>query len=394
MQNITIGIVLPEVPGYSETFFYSKIQGLQEQGHEVILFANTNPGTFTLCKVVEAKKVNTGNFLLLSIKLTVNIISLFFKAPGVVLKFIKLEKADGTPFKHIFEKIYINAHILPQKLTWLHFGFATMALKRENVASAIKAKMAVSFRGYDISIYPAKNPGCYDKLWRKVDKIHTISDDLYKEALKLGLSEKLPMQKITPAIKVEKFLNNKKFKGFNAPLQLITVGRLNWKKGLEYAITALGLLHKRGINFNYNIIGTGIEQERLVFAAHQLGINGKINFLGKKTHDEVVTYMSDSDIYLQPSIQEGFCNAVLEAQASGLFCVVTDAEGLAENVLNGKTGWVVPKRNPKAMADKIEELINKEPQELLKVQQQAVERVKNEFNIQKQNLEFKKFYNI
>jgi colanic acid/amylovoran biosynthesis glycosyltransferase len=104
--------------------------------------------------------------------------------------------------------------------------------------------------------------------------------------------------------------------------------------------------------------------------------------------------MAESDIYLQPSIQEGFCNAVLEAQASALLCVVTDAEGLPENVLNEITGWVVPKRNPKAIAEKIIEVINKNPLELLKIQQKAVERLKNEFNLQKQNLEFIKFYNI
>ncbi|CAN5522026.1 hypothetical protein BH23BAC1_BH23BAC1_15620 [soil metagenome] len=394
MQKLTIGLVLPEVPGYSETFFYSKIKGLKEHGHEVILFVNNNPGTFTLCKVVEARKVNSLNFLLQSLKLFLNNILVFLKTPGVIVKFIKLERADGASFKYIFENIYINTHILSQKLDWLHFGFATMAIRRENVAGAINAKLAVSFRGYDISIYPSKHPGCFNKLWKKVDKIHTISDDLYREALKLGLSELIPVQKITPAINVEKFLNGKKFDGFQSPLKIITVGRLNWKKGLEYAITALGYLHKRGIDFIYEIIGTGIEQERLVFAAYQLGINEKVHFLGKKTHDEVVTYMAESDIYLQPSIQEGFCNAVLEAQASGLLCIVTDAEGLPENVLNDLTGWVVPKRNPKAITEKIIEVINKNSLELLKIQQKAVERVKNEFKLQKQNLEFIKFYNI
>ena len=57
-------------------------------------------------------------------------------------------------------------------------------------------------------------------------------------------------------------------------------------------------------------------------------------------------------IYLQYSIQEGFCNAVLEAQALGLLTIVSDAEGLPENVIHGETGWVVPKRKPKFFAQK------------------------------------------
>ena len=48
--------------------------------------------------------------------------------------------------------------------------------------------------------------------------------------------------------------------------------------------------------------------------------------------------MKNSDVYIQSSVQEGFGNAVLEAQASGLCCIVSDAEGLSENVLNEKTG--------------------------------------------------------
>jgi colanic acid/amylovoran biosynthesis glycosyltransferase len=269
-----------------------------------------------------------------------------------------------------------------------------MAVKRENVAKAIGARMAVSFRGYDISIYPAKNKNIYNKLWKKVDKVHSISDDLYLEALKLGLSEKVQYHKINPAIQSEKFINNKTFMQFKEPLRILTVGRLNWKKGLEYSIYAMGLLHRKGIDFKYNLIGNGPEFERLIFAAYQLGIKDKINFLGKKSHDEVVKFLADSDIYLQPSIQEGFCNAVLEAQAAGLLCIVSDAEGLAENVIDGKTGWVVPKRNPLAIADKIEEILKEDKKFLADIQKRAVERVKKQFNVEDQIKEFINFYTI
>ncbi|MDQ3392696.1 MAG: glycosyltransferase [Bacteroidota bacterium] len=389
---MTIGIVLPEAPGYSETFFYSKIKGLISEGHKVILFVNNNSGNFNLCEVVAAEKVDSKRPIIQVFKLIFILAKLFIKAPAAMNALNKFEKADGTSLKNIFEKIYINAHILPYKLHWLHFGFATMAVKRENVAKAIGAKMAVSFRGYDISIYPVKNKGCYNKLWQKVDKVHSISDDLYQEALKLGLSEKVAYQKINPAIDSGKFVNKKQFLKINEPVKLVTVGRLNWKKGIEYAIAALGLLSKRGIDFKYNIIGTGTEYERLIFAAYQLGIEEKINFLGKKSHEEVVTYLADSDIYLQPSIQEGFCNAVLEAQAMGLLCIVSDAEGLPENVVDGKTGWVVPKRNSEALAKKIEEVLHEDNVLLANIQNRAVERVKAQFNISNQIRDFINFY--
>ena len=50
-----------------------------------------------------------------------------------------------------------SSHIIRYDLDWLHFGFATCALGRENLASLIGAKMSTSIRGYDIAIYPKIN---------------------------------------------------------------------------------------------------------------------------------------------------------------------------------------------------------------------------------------------
>ena len=105
------------------------------------------------------------------------------------------------------------------------------------------------------------------------------------------------------------------------------------------------------------IIGDGSEYERLVFAAYQLGIKDHVTFAGILPQVDVKKQLEHSDMYLQYSIQEGFCNAVLEAQAMGLLCIVSNAEGLAENVLDGKTGWVLPKRQPELLAEKIKDVI-------------------------------------
>lgn len=66
-------------------------------------------------------------------------------------------------------------------------------------------------------------------------------------------------------------------------------------------------------------------------------------------HEDIAKHLVTSDIYIQYSVQEGFCNAVLEAQATGMLCVVSDAEGLAENVLHEITGWVVPKKGTRVI---------------------------------------------
>ena len=95
---------------------------------------------------------------------------------------------------------------------------------------------------------------------------------------------------------------------------------------------------------------------------------------------------------MQYSLQEGFCNAVLEAQASGMLCVVSDAEGLTENVLHLITGWVVPKHDPQVLTTRLEEVValkNTKKEELSKA---ASLRVKTTFNLEIQKQEFKEFF--
>ncbi len=172
----------------------------------------------------------------------------------------------------------------------------------------------------------------------------------------------------------------------------MTVSRLHWQKGLDYTLEALAMLHHEGLDFRYTIIGDGSEYERLSFTAHQLGIADRVHFAGRLPHDAVKKAMEEADIYLQYSVQEGFCNAVLEAQAMGLLCIVSDAEGLPENVLHGVTGWVVPKRRPELLARQIETVLQMPAAEHERIRRQAVERVRREFNLEKQRKEFLEFY--
>ena len=388
-----IGLVLPSLPAYSETFFRNKILGLQQNGHEVILFANSKPksSNYLDCKIVGAPKLS-GNKLRVAIGSFTQTLKAVFVHPSKSLSLYKLNRKDGISLKENLKNIIANQFLLTEQLDWLHFGFGTMALGRENVAQVMGAKMAVSFRGFDIGIYPLKHPNCYKKLFKKVDKIHVISDDLTDLLYKSGLSKEKQIVKITPAIDTSFFTPVTKTD--NSILQLSTIARLHWKKGLEYTLEALSKLKNEGIEFEYTIIGDGIEKERLLFAAYQLGIKENVNFVGKLPHTEVKKALEKTDIYLQYSIQEGFCNAVLEAQAMGLLCIVSDAEGLSENVLDKQTGWVVEKRKPELLAQKIKEVMLLSSSEKESIRTNATRRVQHEFNLEKQQQEFLEFYNL
>lgn len=390
-KNQSIGIVLSAAPGYSETFFRSKIEGLMEAGHPVVLFCSENQQNFNLCPVYLLPKHPKNVFKQIGLLIWVYIGLIPYLNP--VFRFIKLERKEGISFIRIFKRLYTHAPVFKHNLDWLHFGFGTLALGCENLATANAAKMAVSFRGFDIGVYPIKHPGCYKRLWTKVTKIHVISDDIAKLVYKHGFQDQAPLVKITPAIDTQYFSVIERG-SFEAPVKMVTVARLHWKKGLDYTLEALALLKQSGVSFEFRVIGTGPEEEALKFACYQLGLQEEVKFLGKLSHTEVKRELSISRIYIQYSVQEGFCNAVLEAQAMGLLCVVSDAEGLAENVLHKVTGFVVSKRRPKDLANAIEKLLylpNDEKSEMIKT---AKDRIHKNFNLVKQQKEFDDFYSL
>ena len=387
-----IGIVLSQPPGYSETFFNSKIEGLKKNGFEVTLFCQNNGVGFHTCKVERFSKITSNPIFQLL---------WFFKVYMGLLPYIKklmnwysLESEHGVSKWSFLKKVYINAPILKADLDWLHFGFGTLTLERESIAKAIGAKMAVSFRGFDINVYPKKNPDCYHLVWKHVTKVHSISNYLLEEARYLGLQETTPYSIITPAIKLNHLPKHRAIEKESKPLKIVTVARLHWMKGIDYLIETANFLQASQVDFEWLVIGRGSsqEKERYLYHIYEKGLTDRVKLIGKKDHQETLQVLNSTDLYVQTSLNEGFCNAVLEAQALGKLCVAFNTGGLQENIIDQKTGWLVENVNSKQLAKKIIEVIEMPAEEKKNITSFAKRRIIEEFNIKKQQQEFVEFY--
>lgn len=386
-----IAIILSKPPGYSETFFRSKIQGLLNHGHQVILVTSRTEDKFDLCHHIYHPKVykNTAAQLFMMFNVFVGLLRHF----KTIQRYIALEKQDGTPFKRIVEKLYINARLLQLKVDWIHFGFATMAIDRELVAKTIGAKMAVSFRGYDINVYPIKNPKSYMLLLKNVDKVHSISNDLLQKAYKLGLSKSLPYQIITPAVNLEML---PELQSIEKPrtLKILTIARLHYIKGIDVLLETAANLYKSQIDFTWEIIGSGNDNERYLNLRLRLGLEEKVVFLGELNHQDTLRKLQETNLYVQTSLTEGFCNAALEAQALGKLTLAFDKGGLPENIIDGETGFLVNEVSAGLLANKIVEVINMQDVEKQKIKEQAIKRVKQTFGLEQQQQAFHQFYTV
>lgn len=391
---MTIGLVLAATPNYSETFFINKIKGLQSNGFKVILFVRETRKDFNLCTVRKMPKVYDNKLQLLfqSLFTALSLLPHLRK----VIRFYRLEKNLGSTTTEILKRIYLNSHILSANLDWIHFGFATQTIGSELVAKAIRSKMAVSFRGYDINVYPKKFKNCYHRLWSHVDKVHSISKYLLEEAYKLGLKKNVPFSIITPAIDVETFekLNTLHSSSNNDIVKICTVARFTWIKDITKALECIKFLKNAYPNIRYNIIGDGTikETERYKYLVSLMDLKENVKFHKRLNHQNTLKLIKDCDIYLQTSINEGFCNAVLEAQALGKLTVVSDVGGLRENVIHNTTGWLVNPVTVEAFASKITEILNWSETDKNSIFKAAQNRVKEKFTSKIQIQKFVDFY--
>ncbi len=134
-----------------------------------------------------------------------------------------------------------------------------------------------------------------------------------------------------------------------------TVGRLSWKKGQEDLLKAAALVLSRVPKACFLLVGGGPLQGELQSRARKLGIEDHVRFAGSVEDGAAV--LSQMDIFVLPSHMEGMSNSLLEAMAAGKPIVATNVGGNPEVVVDGKTGLLVPPKNPKALARAILRLL-------------------------------------
>ncbi len=107
------------------------------------------------------------------------------------------------------------------------------------------------------------------------------------------------------------------------------------------------------------LVGDGPEREAVERLAASLGVSGRVAFLGEQL--QMGRLLPQADLFVLPSEQESFGLAALEALASGVPVVATNVGGLPEVVRHAETGWLVPVRDPAALAAAILKLLADEP---------------------------------
>jgi glycosyltransferase involved in cell wall biosynthesis len=140
---------------------------------------------------------------------------------------------------------------------------------------------------------------------------------------------------------------------------VVSLGRLTSKKSPITALIAFKALAKDFPSLRYKLIGDGDLMSEVRRAVEVLGLGDRVDLMGALKHKDALNILSGSRLYIQHSAtgidgdQEGFGVSIAEASLLGLPVVSTLHNGIPEQVLDGKTGYLVPEYAIDAFANRM-----------------------------------------
>lgn len=144
-------------------------------------------------------------------------------------------------------------------------------------------------------------------------------------------------------VDVSKFVPRNEFRVINKGecVRLLFVGSFNQRKGFSYLLQAVSELQKENVDISLTLCGRGIMDYEMLshFAIKALNVYTDIPL------NELVHLMHESDVFVFPSLCEGFGLVLLETMATGLPVITTDRTGGLDFITNGIEGYVIDAQN-------------------------------------------------
>ena len=258
--------------------------------------------------------------------------ALFFKFLFPKVPYI-LRADDGDPIEHLKKRVGIFRPLFTRVFTKADFAITTSSYLERFVRSmGYKGPLAVVPNGVDSAHFSHQYA---------LDELDALKN-------KLGKKE--------------------------GEIYLITTSRLVKKNACDDVIRALKFLPE---NIKFLILGIGPDEAMLRALARELGVETRIHFPGQVSHAEMPKYLKVSDIFIRPSLSEGFGISFIEAMAAELPVVATQEGGIADFLFDAKrnpdketTGWAVDKNSPEQIAEAVKDILAN-PEQVARVKEVA-----------------------
>lgn len=186
---------------------------------------------------------------------------------------------------------------------------------------------------------------------KKADLITCDAAHMQTAIIKMGISKEkikiiyfgVDIKKFCPAVDKQKIEN-----------QIISLRSFEPVYNIETLIKSIPLVLKEVPNAKFILAGKGPEEENLKKLIKELDVEKAVNFIGLISQNDLPKYLQKSSVYVSTSLSDaGIASSTAEAMACGLPCIITDFGDNKEWIKNNESGFLMPLKDYKFLAEKI-----------------------------------------
>lgn len=364
-----VGYVLKMFPRFSETFILNEVLELERQGLDMRIFSLKAPDD----GVVHADVARVRAPVTYVPESPARAARAFLSAHREVFRWNRarylrgfsfalwraLKKRRPAAFKRFLQAGFLAPMLRREGIRHVHAHFATsataVALHLHDLAG-----VSYSFTAHAKDIY--RNSVESDSLERKLRSARfavTVSD--YNLRHLSGFDGSDRVVRIYNGLEIDRYAPNGV--GREGPPLVLAVGRLVEKKGFADLIRACSVLREEGQAFRCRIVGKGELRGELRGLIAELGLEDRVELAGPIPREQLLPLYRRASVVVAPCVigadgnRDGLPTVVTEAMALGVPVVATDVTGIPELVEDGRTGLLVPQRQPEELAAAIRRVL-------------------------------------
>jgi len=285
--------------------------------------------------------------------------SLYLKWPGSERRNIRGWARKTARMYGRYEKQYGKPDlVLAHSVTWAGYAAYLIGMEHDIPYLIVEHRsfLVWNTESARLMVKPFHIP-FFNKAFTHCERLVLVSDSQRKGIEALVPSAVKRIVVIPNMIREDMFLLPEKPRGGD-PCKFLWAGRLEHVKGLDLLLEAVNLLAARSNrDFSVRLAGKGSLREELELRAEELGINGRVVFLGRLSRDEIQLEMQAADCFVLPSRFEAFGVALIEAMATGLPVIATRSGG-PDTLVSRETGLLVDCEDVEGLAGAMEEVMD------------------------------------
>lgn len=353
----TIGYLVPEFPGQTHAFFWREVKAMEDAGARVVLFSTSRPAAGACPHGFAADARSRTAYVyppraLPALRVLAGRPLRAARAIGYILglretpfprrlRLLGLVGCAADLFDHARDKQVLHLHI-HSCADAAHLGALLTILRGPSYSLTLHGDLPV----YGTDHAAKMRHACFvSAVTRQLkEQIHGVLPGIKVPVIRMGVD----IDEFRPAPR-----------GETAPVEILSVSRLNPTKGHVHYLRALARLSVADVTFRYRIAGSGPAEQRISDSIVELGLAERVEMLGSVSQHDVLALLRDSDIFVLSSFGKGEAApvAVMEAMACGLAVICSRIGGTEDMIDDGVDGILIAQQDEDALAEATGSLI-------------------------------------